>query len=473
MTTLKKQPLHNAMAFFHQNGLALAWKQAMRFAEKGGRLATLPDIIAARIANKPDRKQKTGNAAWEMYFTTLTAEYFGISKTGKHILIVAHGIGPLSTLAGIEKAYSWQYLDKDRDRRGGRITQQEFLDLEAGKYGEVSIIDLDSYVRRYAYPFLETLETSDALTDPLLKARLGPQAEEYLRLHRDIARVWHMEQASFDPENIHQLPDYQQRMRRRRLRHLRDAHHNSDPYIIEVKDAANCCYTFGSALGFSPGLEFGYRPIEDGYAIAHLISIGQLVNLRHEGNESLVTDVSCHEWWNGVRLVGIKANGDIRTNLHPGPDAYGLIRRHWPDLLMPVKNPQPVGFHALVKIGEQWFTQYPKAGERMDTYEPEHVVTAIKTVGEPTIFRTTVGSYEGFFKFGLNEVRAIAPPGANAYSFVEEPLIEVQDGSATHHTCHVQFYWIKADTSERLVRANDLANDFDTMMALIAKEVGS
>ena len=48
-----------SMAFYHQDGLPAAWKQAMRFAGKGGRLATMPDIVAARLATKP------GDFPWE------------------------------------------------------------------------------------------------------------------------------------------------------------------------------------------------------------------------------------------------------------------------------------------------------------------------------------------------------------------------------------------------------------------------
>ena len=455
MKTTEK-PFAHAMAFYHQDGLPAAWKQAMKFAGKGGRLATMPDIIVARLETKP------GALPWEMYFTTLTAEYCGVGKDGKRILIVAHGVGPMSTLDGVQKAYSWEYLDKDRNHRGGRVTQQEFLDLEAGKFGEVGIIDLDSYCLRYRYPFIQTLRSSEAMTDPVLKARFGPQAEQYVEAHTAAARMWHREQAGLNPENKYNLPNHGQFLDRRRSQHVRDGAEGSDPYIITVDDAANCCYTFGP--------EHGHRPIEEGYAIAHLISTGCLCNLHHEGNESLVLDVSCHEWWNGVRVVGIQAGGSIRSGLNKGPDAYNLLRKYWRDLLVSVKKQEEVGFRGLVQIGKQWFTQYPKSGERMDTWEPEFVVTSMKKIGNPIVFRTTVGGYHGFFKFGVNEVQAIAPPNANAYFFVGEPQNEWHDGNPTHQTCEVQFYRIEADTSKRMIRADKLVHDYDTMMKLVAKE---
>lgn len=450
MKTTEKQPFAHAMAFYHQDGLTAAWKQAMKFAGKGGRLATMPDIIASRLETKP------GETPWETYFTTLTAEYLGLSKQGNKILIVAHGIGPMSTLDGATKAYSWQFKDKDRRREGGRITQQEFWDLEAGKFGEVSVIDFDSYCRRYQYPFIQVLRASEAMTDQVLKARFGPQAEEYIKAHAEHARAWHREQAGVDPENKYQLPNHDQFLDRRRRQHLNDGAENSDPYIVQQGPSS-----------------YPYWKMDEGLAIGHLLSVGGLCNLHHEGSESLTHDVGTHGWNDGTRVVGIQAGGNIRSGLHRGPDAYRLLRKHWPDLLVPVAQPEIVGFRGLVQIGDQWFTQYPKKGEGMDTWEPEYVVSSMEKIGEPVQFRTTVGGYHGFFKFGTNEVKAIAPPNANAYFFVGEPQNEWNGGNPTHQTCEVQFYRIEADASKRMVRSDSLAHDFDTLMKLVAKETAA
>ncbi len=466
MKTEKEKLSADAMAFFHNDGLPAAWKQAMKFAGQGGRLATLPDIIAARLETKP------GDLPWETYFTTTTAEYCGLTKAGNHILIVAHGVGPMSTLEGICQAYSHEYQDENRSRRGGRIGQQEFWDLEAGKFGRVEVVDLDEYCRRYKYPFIQILRVSEAFTDPVLKARLGPEAEKYVRAHAEFARQWHREQAGLDPENRYNIPgDVHRRfLDRRRSQHLRDGAEDSDPFIIQLEDAANCCYGYRDYHDYGAGNKFVYRKIEDGLAIAHLVSTGGLCDMHHESNESLVLNVSCHEWWNGVRLVGIKSGGCIRTRLMAGPDAYQLLRQHWRELLVPMSERETVGFRALVQIGDQWFTQYPKAGECGDTWEPEYAVTSMEKVGEPVQFRTKVGGYHGFFKFGANEVQAIAPPLANAYYFTGEPEIEWHGGNPTHHTCLVQFYRVAADTSKRLMRCSQLSHDYERMMKLLELE---
>ncbi|MEZ4103202.1 MAG: hypothetical protein R3B55_01390 [Candidatus Paceibacterota bacterium] len=191
MKTSKQLP--QAMGFFHRDGLPAAWKQAAQFADKDGRIATLPEIIAARLATKP------GDYPWETYFTTRSAEYIGTSRQGNRILIVAHGIGPMSTLDGVTKGYRTKFTHQNHRIQGGRIIGPKFWDLEAGKFGDVSIIDLDEYCKRYQYPFIMSLRLSEALTDPIVNARLGPQAEEYLVNHARHAQLWHQKQATVDP----------------------------------------------------------------------------------------------------------------------------------------------------------------------------------------------------------------------------------------------------------------------------------
>ena len=444
----------NSMAFYHPDGFIATWNQARKFAGAGGRIATMPDIVDARLATKP------GDAPWETYYTTLTAEYYGFSKTGKLILIVAHGIGPMATLNGIQKAYSWEYQDKTRRKNGGRIYQEEFWDLEAGKYGDVAIIPFEEYSKRYKYPFLQILQSSQARTDPVLAARLGPRAEEYVLAHRDASVGWHLEQAGIKPENKHGLSEevHRRYLSRRENLHVGFADGTLDPYVIGLRDAANCSY-FGRDA----------RIPEKGYALAHLISTGRFCATSHDSFESLTLDISCHEWWNGTRLVGIKSGESIASNIQSGPDARELLHKHWKDLLEPVfpSDIKSVGFCALMQVGDQWFTQYPKQGERMDTHEPEYMVTSIEKISEPVLFRTTVGGYHGFFEFGINEVRSIAPPTANAYCFVSEPENEWNDGNPTHQKAMVQFFYIKADTSKRLMRAKKLSHDFKRMMEFL------
>ena len=237
MTIEKSKPFAHAMAFCHQDGLPVAWKQALRFA----------DIITARLQTKP------GDLSWENYFTTLTGEYYGLSQRGNPILIIAHGVGPLATLDGVLDAYGWEFKDKSRSRTGGRITQANLRDLEAGKFGAVEVVDYKAYVRRYKYPFIQTLRFSEALTDPVVKARFGPQSEQYLLAHANYACAWHRERAG-QTANRYGLPHHSEFVSRHWARHFAD---NLNPFIIQVAGAANCSYfgrdyRFGGAVSLCP-----------------------------------------------------------------------------------------------------------------------------------------------------------------------------------------------------------------------------
>ncbi len=457
MTTSKNQPSAGAMAFYHADGFPSAWKQAAKFAGQGGYIATAPDIVAARLATGPD------DYPWSAYFTTTTAEYFGKSKEGKYILIIAHGVGPMATLDGIQRAYSWEYQDKSRARRGGRITEQEFHNLEAGKYGEVTIVDYEAYCGLYEYPLCGVLRTSEALMDPILKARFGSRTEEYVQAHAEHARRWHREQAGLNPNNRYQLPDNDGRHEEMmRLGHQLQGAEGSDPYILDVNGASNCSYG-------SP--RYGYRKIEEGYALAHLVSVNPLRNLGHREGDSLVGKVDLHEWSDSVRLIAMKQECDISKGVRKGPDPERLLRKHWRELLVLMSDKEEVGFRALVQVGDEWFTQYLKKGDGLDNVEPEYHITDFEKVGEPIQFRTTIGGWYGWLKYGINEVKAIAPFNANAYQIVGEVEIEMNGGNATHHICQVQFYRVTVDNTKRLMRADQLRHDYTTLMELMEKEV--
>lgn len=429
----KRNGSPTVMAFYHQDGFVPAWKQASRFAGEDGRIATMPDVVNARIRTEPKNPlsliDSKSPSPWDTYFTTTTAEYMGRSRGGVKILIVAHGIGPMATLDGICKAYSYEYKDKKRNRHGGRISQKEFRDLENGKYGEVTIVDLDALLKRYEYPFLSILAVEQALSEPLLLARLGPRAVEYIRRHEDIARRWHKEQSEID---------------------------SSNPFIIRMGGAANCSYK--------------YYQLEDGLAFAHLISAGGLTHVCHDGKESLVADIDCNEWWNGVRLVGIRSGNEV-IDMHPGVrDISGLIHRNWQSLMVPIPQPSPVGFRALMKVGNVWFTQYSKQGARMDTAEPEFLVSSIEPVGDPVDFVTTIGGYHRFFKYDIKEVQSIAPPEANAYETLGDVDMISNNENPTHHRVSIQFYKVDVDNTQRLIRDEELRNDYDHLMNLLLRE---
>lgn len=437
-----------AMAFCHNDGLVPTWQMAQKYIGKGGRIATLPDIFDARLATEP------GAFPWETYFTTLSAEYIGMSRGGNKIIIVAHGVGPMATLDGIVAAYKFEFNDKSRHNRGGRISQKEFRKLENGDYGDVFVVDFNSYVARYRYPFIECLRRSRAFDDLLLHARLGGEerAHDYVLHHARHAEAWHEQQLTFDPANRHGMssPHWGDYVVRRRLEHLLD---RSNPFVIKVGDASNCWYM--------------RYPIEEGLAVAHLLTSSALVNLHHEGHESLASDIHSHEWTNGCRFVAVPDGADL-VPIHPGWNSWRMIEEHWESLMVPLPRRARTGIRPLMKLGDTWFTQYPARGHSMATWEAEFQVTEVEPIGKPVEFRTEIHGYYGLFRYDVQDVKAIAPPNANAF-LVTDPEPVWQDGNPTHHKATVQFYLIKADTSRRLRRQQDLEGDFETQMRLLSQ----
>lgn len=429
------------VGFYHSNGLVPAWNLAKMFAGEGGRIATLPDIIEARLNSKP------GDIAWENWFTTNTAEYYGLDKNGRKKFIVAHGVGPMSTLDGALKAYSHEYKDKSRNNRGGRISQQEFWDLESGKYGPVEVLDFEAIMWDFKfnlieYPFLETLSPYQCLYNNLLRTRLGPKAEEFIELHSKITSEWLENQQN---ESIY------------------------NPRIIQMGDADNCGYI--------------YHPLEKGLAFAHLISIGGLTNVIQSGHSSLITDIGCHEWWNGTKFIGIRKDAKM-NKIDKCVDGSDLLEQNWKQLMVPVEKPvYPGSIRRIKNYQGQDFVEYLKNGNCIDIGEPEFLVLSKEPIGEPVDFKTTTGGTDLFFRYDIKEISVLAPPESNSYSFTEEirsvyitpkriPIIGFlfkHRQAQSFHVTKVQFYRANIDYSHRLIRASQLANDYEKMIELIDK----
>lgn len=423
-----------AMAFCHEKGLVPAFMQAGKFAGKDGHIGTMPDVIAMRLANSPYKELGEYDASnptpWDHYYTTLTAEYFGV-LAGRTSIIVAHGVGPMSTLKGILDAYHYEFDDKSRNHRGGRISQAEFEKLARGEYGDVTIIDYEEYRNRWGDGKFRVptgyRRASDASHDDLLVARLGPQAHEYIVRHAALARQYYQKQASLQV---------------------------ADPYIVDVDEPDN--------------LPYWCHDVEPGLAFAHLTSIGGIGLVCHQNGMQLPSwacDIGIHEWWNGVRLLGVRPGpiGQVRD----GPDARQLLRKHWQELFEPSGlDRTPDGLFVLMQMPDKtWFTQFQKKGASADSYEPEFRVTSMEKVGELARFYTSSNYPVPIFRYDIREVQAVLTKGANAYELVGRPA---RTGDLdSKETCLVQGYRIEIDYTKRLVRQDALANDYDRMMQLI------
>lgn len=433
---------YNAVAFYDPSGFVPAFKHASQFAGKEGGIATLPQIVEARLA-APDT-----DPSWSKYFTTLSAEYVGMSKKGHPIAIVAHGNGPLSTLEGIQKAYSYEYKDTHRNHTGGRISQEDFLKLEAGDYGPVSVVPLKTVWSRREYAFSgHAITTKEIEEETLWQARLGARWREFIARHVEVSQAWEKgREETYGPKWPRKFPR---------------------PCILVMDSANNTNYNDRD------GFDFHLREAP-GTAIAHLLSIGQLTGSGHqyhetyyedrESRDSLVSDIGCHEWSNGVRLVGYRPGSPMR--IHRGlPDMRALLRTQQDKLWVP--NPKggsrdTNGFWSLLERDDWFFTSYPKKGEGMDTGEPEFKVASIEKL-ETKTFDTDVKGYYGFVKYGIREVKAIAPLEANAYILGEMKLYD----DANRQRGPITFYKVSVDRSRRLVRHGDIYRNYDLMMSLL------
>ena len=424
----------------------------------------MPDIVEARMASGPD------DLPWRNYFTTNSAEYYGIGADGREKLIVAHGVGPMSNIEGIKRAYAWEYKDQQRRRRGGRISAEEFLRLEAGCYGQVAVLataedeslltaferfcELDSegrfvvfvidFVKYLEWHGSEAFSGNDtvtlALLDVLLMARLGRRSAYYLADHRKHALEWH------EKNDI--------RLRR------------GDPFVLMNKGASNCSYTtiekVDGRYDFDHPLP---RPLEDGMAIGHLLSISGLAHTHSRDDfglwEGLISDISCHEWVNGVRFLAVPAGSDWQAGVDESPDPSDVLRRRWQQLMQPADDTDyiPPRLYLLEESDGEWFTRYSKQSghEQMDDSDVEFHVRTARMID---VQRQFTVDEDFFLRYDLARVIALAPAGVNAYIITE---ISSKD-SLGHTTVTVQFYKADVDTSQRLPRVEEIKQNYDLLM---------
>ena len=407
------------MAFFADNHEKAA-DLAKKFAGENGRLATLPDIIDARIASP------LGKSAWEQYLCSNSAEYFGFSREGKPLIVVAHGIGPLSTPEGVIEAYTSKLKSERTGRPSmeGRVSQEQFLDLVDGKFGEVAIVDYEKYSKMYEYPFREHLSAWQALDDPLIHARLGNKAESYLLRHHQEAMAWSVQ------EN----------------KPVGDAKYK----ILTAEDPNNYSYQF-----VKPG----------DLPIAHLLGMNRLSYLN---GESLHSDIFCKEGLGHTRLVGVQGDGELKTILPSITITNEVIAENLDRFLKPNEAPKEIPpLVGLKRIKGKWFSQFPKPeGHSMEDGGLRHLVKSLEQIGKPVPFSTEIHGYHMFVRYDIKDIQALSPTEANAYRFVSEWQIA---GEYTHHTNKVAFYKADIDHTTVIPDSDELETNFETLVWLAQK----
>ena len=436
--TSTASPAPLALTFASGDGLISPYLNALEFAGESGRVATMADIVDARISSD------FGAAVWRNWFTTLSAEYYGLSAGGVPMLVVAHGVGPMSDKDGIVSAYSYQFKDKTRSREGGRIPMPVFRKLLEGGFGEVHVIEMDRFLEvSDEYPF-SSMTPEDLLRNPLWIARLGGQsrAEAYVAHHAALAKA------------------------ERSARSLEGGGGEKDAgRIVRMKDPDVGYLHFDWPGGGKPVLRKPRVDHLDDGAVAHLLSTGQLFDVHESGDRipSAQVEIGVQGWRDYAKLVGVRGAGTVREILPPVSRSNAIIKQ--PELLwVPHEGAAAShdGFGPLVRLGDKWFTQYPKEGETMDTGSAMHEVVSYEPMGEPVIL-TTSGMF--FFRYGLNEARVLAPDGANAYHLVGDVYAPRENEMAVR----LQFAKVVVDRSARLMTEKEMNAD----VGLLARLAGA
>lgn len=233
-----------------------AIKQYEQFIGPTGRIATLPDIANARTD-----LLEGSSELWSNFYNTSTSEYFGYSKKRNPIIIVAHGVGPMSSPEGIRRAYkSTLKPERHRGAEEGRVSQKDFSNLESGKFGEVSVID-------YSVRFFASQPSWEAYENPLVRARLGKRFAEILLNAQAIS-----------------MADQSKLKGERRFDILDNSDSDHYPY---------------------------HHLFPDQPPLAHLLTLTQLSRVYSEGSTFLAFDIHCKPGLSPVKFIAIKDAGPI------------------------------------------------------------------------------------------------------------------------------------------------------------------
>lgn len=393
----------NAMQFQGED-LSETLGFAQLFAGIDGHIATLPEIISARAATPLE------NLIWNRYYTSVSSEYFGLSRGGNPIVIVAHGNSPLNSIQNIEAAYT----PVGDSVKAGYITQEAFRNLENGGYGDVEIVDFAKVRRAYKGSWSEAVTARQATRDPLIKARCGPDWQNVIEK---------LEMAT------------------------RQEGGGKGNYILTIESETPYDYWHTSRQDERPR--------------GNLLSTSSTHNMHSRGQVFVSFNVKTHDYTDSMRFAGIRQGGCL-TELHRGPE---LLSSHSEQLLRPYDRQTVLPrLMTLKQFDTGWFSCRSKEGNGMDTGWPEHPVSNMTILGVPGM---VAAPYSPFFKYDVAAVIWEAPDEANAYYLGEPQRTTVDDEPvivAPVHYCHVE-----VDTTKMCVTKEELDGNFELQMLLLER----
>lgn len=438
ITTVNKPTYPMRLSHF---GVKSAWELSRLYAGEEGHIASLPDIVEARLA---------AMLPWEMQVASSSFEFFGIGADGRAKVIVAHNGGPLSTIEAIVAAYEKEVGDTQQYYGCGLVSAQLFLDLEAGLYGEVenikatafrdrdgnpvgdvslppvTVLDLQSYLYDACIqgqdPFGGYLTAAEASGDALLRMRLGPQANSYLKGYESIVLDW-IEREGGD------LDSYCQD----------GSGDRSRPCIVHVE----CPFLYLQLRGVS-----SYEPSAppDGCALGNPLAIDCLrqVCIPEYGHDLLISSLYLPTLPTGASsLIAVPHGAQMSEGVVRDEPISVAVRRHWRRFLRPVEEGHTlVPPYRLTRCHGEWFTYYSDESHAREGSIEFHV-RSVEPIGDDITIAATAGEL-----FPLEQLREIMPDGANGFEVID--IDPVGHGSQVFVT--VRFYRADVDTSQYLPR---------------------
>ncbi|MEK6871876.1 MAG: hypothetical protein AABX16_03150 [Nanoarchaeota archaeon] len=400
MTTTQKLP-HAQGTLFWDDNLLNAYNLARLYAGDKGKVATMSDIVEAKtVADE-------WSPLWTNYITTTSGEFYGKSAGGVSIVAIVHGIDSILQNEEIMK----RSTENLRENNKIQLTSHEFRKLETGAYGPVKILPHSIVANMREYPS-SVLSYEDAMIiDPLLFARLGPKAADFLKKHKEIT----MKESGND-------------------------------YIL-VNDH-----------------QYPYSPREN---TGGLITMSQLRNFRRCGEPSGVsTEIDLSNLTNAARFIAMNKKGFLASVSQGLDKILNDLGTHWKKLTVSSQSSQK-DLYVLCQKGNEYFTQYMEEDDVMQSGIPEFHVKKFEEIAGPETFTTDILGYHGFFKYRQEEVKKICPSGANAY-FTGDPQIVWKDEYPVQHIASIQFFRVEVDTSKRILRSNEIKGDIGLIKKLLS-----
>lgn len=392
----------------------------------GGKIATMSDLAALRVAQDPDE-----SIIWNRWFLSSTTIYFGTYQE-KRLVVIADHFGPLNTN---ERFLEWkQSGEKDegstREMYGVRgcpkITQEEFNNLVEKKYGDVSLIDFDDYMTNHNSLYGGHITVSDALADPLLEKLLGRDRQSYEKfiekcfsISKQNARQKGKDEGA--AEKILELSV-------------------EDRYGVEI-----------FMLYLKENKEFPTSPI------ALLLTMG---TPSYYGNHDLSVSTEIHSMesldYSQLIVLNDEKMSTVIVEYNP--------QKQWKKCLIANEEEFKEPFFSL-RGDKELFVEYPKRtdGSYMDTGEIMFPLSEIKEIGGPTFFETDDCRF--FLRYHIEEVRKVAPAEANAYRITDD----VSPGDKVQ--VPVQFYKVTPITEKRIMRKKEVMNNLNLLLEINGVEL--